>query len=505
MGNGVQWRHLGLVGCALALVAGDAGRAYREGKDLDEAGSDYKAAVKYLEALREDSGHKKALEALRAGSHDAYAEHLKDAQDAEATKAFPEALGDYKDLVVLVKGLNEFEAAGFEIVDLGAKVTEMTTASAEAAYVRAGTAFTGSHWEAAITACGEATSFVSNYKDCGEKTATAYYKWAEADVAGKKFRDGVGHYTASAKAGAGTDAEAKAAAIQLALAKYFLEKGACRQAVGDATASGKLAASAEADQVLASANACAQTPIAMAAIENPTGVNPAGMAVADVLADAILNATGNGASKFLTIVDRGTLDGLLAEQGISISPDATPKGVKGLRYLILGKITVLRVETVPPTPKATTATATQMYDCPKQKSDGTTVMARCPRDVQVIVDRYTGSSTASLTLSLRVVDVSTGTQVAIETIQAEHADQVAYAQNLRFAGGGPVGISMDGRDGTVTNTEIRKALEARQTLAPDAELLKAVLQEVSKKGSAVILAKVDKPAVLPDPTTLTVP
>jgi hypothetical protein len=294
----------GVVGalCLLFLTAGDAGRSYREGKELDEAGKDYKAAVAYISALEADAGHKKALEAIRLVARDAWTEKAEEARELEASSQFGDALASYQELGRLQRSLKELDAmTGITAVDANAKVTEMGQKAAEQSYAKGADAIQRKAWEEAVKHYSAALAYVTGYQDAGAKVAYAYYQWGEADLSSAKWRDAAVHFARSWKAGDVTDARRRSASVHGALATYFVDKGGCRQGVKDAKTALEIYTAPAFEDTLRKAQACAETPVAFNRFENPTGVNPNGMSVSDLLGDGVINAARAEVSSFVKI------------------------------------------------------------------------------------------------------------------------------------------------------------------------------------------------------------
>ena len=492
-------------GC-LILAGSDAGRAYRDGKDFDEGGQDFKAAEKYLEALDADAGHKKAMEALKAVAKDAYDEKLSEAQDSESAKDYPSALRSYDDLATLIAGLKDHDASSFSVIDAKAKSLEMRNSAAETDYQAAEKFFTAKSWEAAIRHYDSAISFMVAYKDCQEKRSAAYYAWGDDQEKAHQYRAAIGDFENAGDNGFYKDAAARSGSIEAALGRYFLDKNLCRQAVADLRSAKQHLSSTDLDTDLAKAEDCAITPVAILPFENPTGTNLAGMALGDTLADATTAKVQAGASEYLRLLERSALDAILSEQGLSasgISSGSTTK-VKGVRYLAIGKITQVKLERPAPTATAGATPGQLPYDCQKTRNDGTAYTATCYTDVSVAYVDHQASVNARVVASLRIVDVATGQQLALQSLESSVSKAVRWADNTHV-GTQAVDVVRGGHTGGVQVGDALVTLAAApQALPSDDAIASAIVDDLSTRGAQAVLTATDTAPSAPDPVTLTV-
>lgn len=488
-------------------IGGDAQRAYKEGKELDEAGQDYRAALKYIDALDAKPDHKKAIEGLLACAKDAYVEQLGTAEDAETGKRWATALDEYRALNTLGQRIELIDGPKLRDPGLPAKIDLMATNAAEEQYLLAEQALGGTRYESAIGLYRQAQKYKPAYKDSQAKISDAAYRWGESSLGTKLYRESAGHFelAAAEAGGAYKDARTRAGKIYAALGKAHIKPGECRQAVRDLrTAKGLDNATAPAEDMTA-AEACAVTPVAILAFENPTGVNIAGIAIGDSVADETTMNVAKGASEYVKLLERSAFDRILTEQGITaVSAAAAPGKLTGVRFLVIGKITQVKLERVPVAAKAIQTTAQQSYSCMKTKSDGTSFESSCYQDVPIAYDDYTGSVTARLSASVRIVDVASGQQIAMESIESVATDSAHYVSGYRtLAGSAFVPLPRTTTDhGITVDASLTDLQGGKQTLNSDDQMAKAAVADLAARSAKVVLGAVDVEKAPADPTTL---
>lgn len=487
-----------LLGASLALLtAGDAMRANREGAEYAEKGDHYMAALSYLEALGTPGATKKALEkaaeGLRAEADAGYRQKVDRSASLEAAKDYPGALTSYRELKRLTNALGTYEVPlSTPTIDVDAKIDEMANLAADDEHTLARAAFESRSWGDAIAHCTAAQSFVADFKTCPQLLPQAWYLWAEDDLAAAHWRAAIGHFKEAVEAGGGHDGARRAGDIHLALARYFVSAGACRQGVADAMAALELFEVKDGAAVLATAKSCAEVKLAVAPVANTSGV-PVPSAK-EVLAAAVGKALRADGSAFLRIVDEASL------------PDASAAAIKAVaRYQAKTTLVAVQIDHDDPNVRAIETVGQQSHPCTKTASDGSHYASVCPMDVPLFYDLVSSYARVSTVVEVRIVDLSSGAVVKQATVQGSEADSVEYARNARFASGTAAIVTSDGANGSVGSSTVRGLLDQRATLAPDDALTRAALTESGAAAAALILAVLDQPAPLPDPATLTVP
>ncbi len=494
----------------LTLVGCPAAKLYREGKEYDESGRDYQAALKYVAALDKNEKLKKPREALVAVAEDAYKEKLGLAEGYERDGRFPAALDEYRGLDQLLDRMGDYDAVSFTVIDVRKKVEEMANAAAEERYRAGESALAARKWSEAVEEYGAAQGFKAGYKDTKEKVGVAYYGWAEDDLARKAFRDSATHFqNATESAGTGfKDAAARGGATYRALGNYFVTADRCRQAVKDLRAAQRLLGAGKVDGELATAEECAVTPVAIMPFDNPTGTNLAGMAMGDTIADGIGSQVRANASEFVKLIERSALDSILAEQGLSasgVTSGSTAK-IRGVRYLVLGKLTQVRLDKPSPSKESKTAAATSPYKCQKTNKDGGTYEGTCFNSVTLSYKEIEAKIAVRVVGTVRVVDVKSGEQLTTLALEGSAEDAVHYADDFSVGGKGVSSGDITLRehtDGYGVDGDLRNlAVKARQDLASEDDLTQTVLKKLVGDSTKAVLSAVDIEREAVDPGSL---
>jgi tetratricopeptide (TPR) repeat protein len=382
----------------------------------------------------------------------------------------------------------------------------MESSAAEERYTAAESAMNGRAWADAVRNYKAAQGFKQAYKDTNEKIATAHYAWAEEEWQAKHYRNTAEHFTESRKAaGPGfRDAGARAATIYSALGRYFLQRQYCRQAVRDLRTARETSTDTALAEDLATAEACAITPVAILPFENPTGTNVAGMALGDTIADAIGMKVKARASEFVRLVERSALDQILSEQGLSVNGVASGGShqLRGVRYLVLGKLTQVVLDQPGISVASKTAQGTEPNPCTKTRKDGTPYEATCFRDVTVAYRENAGRISLHTVSSVKVVDVHSGEQVTTLAVNGSSEDAVLFATGFKVNGLDVTITSPNRSDGIGVQANLQKLASARNTLKSDNDLAQAVVEQISTEASVAILAAVDGEKPASDPSNL---
>jgi len=234
--------------------------------------------------------------------------------------------------------------------------------------------------------------------------------------------------------------------------------------------------------------------------DNPTGTNLAGMALSETLSDSVSAKVREDSSEFVRLVERAALDQVLAEQGLTTSGVAsgTVGKVRGVRYLVLGRLTQVRAERPSPTATRKTIAGQEPYPCQRQMSDGRVIDATCWRDINVSYVEHAARVSVRIAGSVKVVDTKTGEQVAAAELEGSQTDSVAYADSFTRTGNGQ---PVDYEPLNLTN-EFRRLAKARQVLKDEGELLPAVLQKITETAAEAVEGVVDVEKTATDPAKL---
>lgn len=477
----------GMFGCA-------AGRLYGQGQDLEKEGHPYEAMQKYLDALDIKPEHEDSTTALRAVARKAYDAKLAICVRYEKGRDFPAAIEQYKELETQMARVRSRGALSFAMVSFFAKYAELKNAASEDHYVAGEAALAQRDWRRATREYDAAQGFTKGYKDTAEKTGTAYYSWAEDDLTAMRWRGGAEHFMAVVKAaGSGfRDASARASALYAALGRHFLGADRCRQAVRDLRLARQGSDDPRLAEDLARAEECSVTPVAILPLENPTGRNLAGMALGDTLSDAIGMKVQKKVSEFVRLVERAALQTILAEQSLTAAGIATGtvSKVRGVRYLVLGKLTQVRTDSQGPGQTRRSFASQESYECQKMDK-GRSYSATCWRDITVGYQLVTAKVTARVAGSIKVVDTATGEQLVTQALDTTVSDQIAYATDF----------SRDLENIRVPD-EVSQWAKARQGLRDEGELASDLIESLGNTAAEAVASAVDRERPATDPVVL---
>lgn len=486
-----------LLAATFALSGCAAGRLYDRGLELEKTGHPYDAMAKYLDALDINAEHADSVAALRAIARKGYDEKLAMCATYEQQRNFPSAMDEYKELQATMGRVKTHGGLSFAIVDFRAKQEELNNGAAEDHYVAAEAALAGKTWKIAIAEYDAAQTFKSGYKDTPEKTAAAYYSWGDDDFTAKRWRSAAEHFNLSRKSGGAgyRDAGARASVIFGGLGRYFLGADRCRQAVRDLRAARNGSTDVRLAEDLAKAEECSVTPVAIMPLENPTGRSLAGMAIGDTLSDSIGTKVQKNASEFVHLVERTALQIILSEQHLSATGVSTGdvSKIRGVRYLVLGKVTQIQSTSQGPTEARRSFTAQESFECTQYNNKGP-YQATCTRNVTIGFLVTSAKITARVAGSIKVVDTKSGEQLATQALEGAADDSIEYAHDFTQD---PFDRALSGiPDGALGLTR------GRTSLRDEGEIANQIVEQFSEAAAAVVVRAVDGERTATDPPTL---
>ncbi len=290
------------------------------------------------------------------------------------------------------------------------------------------------------------------------------------------------------------DSADKASNLYYGLGNYFLKKGLCRNAYNDFEEVIKINPGfGDVASKINDSETCAVSKIAFMRFDNTTGRDIAGMSIGDFIFDETKTKLSNKASKFISPIDRDELLTILDEQRLGtqgITDDySTFKKLKGVHYLIFGKLT--QVNIIRPNPKEENmqTKGTQSYDCilkgPKGPYEST-----CTRDVAIYFTKTSAKIDIALTGSIKVVSVATGEQLIFHTISSKRSDSIVYA-NIRAD-----------TSSIIIPGSLEDLSNARRELKDEDSLAKDMIAEIADEMVRKILDKIDRDKVVSDPVEI---
>ncbi len=493
------WR-FGMTSLFLGLVfgCGPAYQAVKHGDELLEMKNYYAASQQYLYALRLEADHKDAKLKLCQTARQAYDQKYEIAAGYEKTSDFESALPQYQELQSFIDGLSRHNCLNFAAINAGQKASEMKTAASDKYYKDAEQYFTGANYSNAITLYKNALKHNDPYKDCTEKIAESYYRLAAAAQTQKSWRDAAENYNHSNETMSGyKDAADKATSLYYSLGLSFLKKNLCRNAYNDLSAASRINASfKDISAKMNEAEACSVSKIAFVRFDNPTHRNVSGMSVGDFILDDIKSKLQGQASQFIRTIDRDELAAVMGEQKLGMSgitdDYATFKQLKGVHYLIFGKLTQVHVDQPKENVQYLKTGGQESYSCTRQGRKGP-YEGTCWRDVTISYAQHTAKLNVALAGSIKVVSVSSGEQIVMHNISSKRSDSVTYAD-----------ITSEYGSNTAIPDNLLKLMRARRELADQDGLIKDMIAEIDKEMVRKILSKIDTVKDVSDPVELVV-
>jgi tetratricopeptide (TPR) repeat protein len=339
------------------------------------------------------------------------------------------------------------------------------------------------------------------YKDCLEKTAESFFRLGDQSEKGKKFREAARYYIdASTTVSRYKDAVDRSSALYCGLGDYFLSRNLCRNAYNDYSEAAKVDPNTPGiTDKIKNAEDCAVARIAFIKFDNPTGRDISGMSLGEFIFEDAVSKLHNQASKFVHIVERNELDEVLSELRLGtsgITDDFSKfQKVKGVHYLVFGKLT--QVKSTQPNERVENVqtTATESYRCIERDRKGKAYETTCSRPTRVYFQRHTQSLSLALSGSVRVVKVSTGEQVISHNISTKREDKIVYAD----------GFTRDIVNEVTVDRSVEELARARRELKDEDSLAKDMIGEVSDEMVRRILDKIDRDATVSDPVDLKLP
>jgi len=475
-----------------------ASKAVKQGDELLAMKNYYGATQEYLNALKLEPDHQDAKMKLCQTSNLAYEQKLAMAENFEKSSDFESALKHYRELSTFIDKLSSYNCLNFPAINTKQKIEEMQSSASEKYYREAESLFASENYNSAIPKYTEALKHNKPYKDCTEKIAESYYRIASKLENQNSFRDAAKNYmNANTTVEGYKDAASKATNLYYSLGEYFLSKELCRNAWNDFNEASKINPGfKDVSEKMSKADACAVTKIAFVRFDNPTGRNIAGMSMGDFIFDDIKSQLQKKASRFIRILDRDELETIFSEQKLGISgitdEYATFKRLKGVHYLIFGKLS--QVNSVHQSPKEENmkTTGTRYYDCIKTDRKGKQYNSTCSTEIPVNFTKISDKISVSLSGSIKVVGVATGEQLIFHNISANRSDSIEYAN-----------ITSD-----VSSVEIPSFLKdlvnARKELKDEDSLAKEMVFGIASEMVRKILDKIDRAQAVTDPVEMKV-
>ena len=248
---------------------------------------------------------------------------------------------------------------------------------------------------------------------------------------------------------------------------------------------------------LSEAGQCAEIKIAFVRFDNPTGRTVAGMAIGEFIFDDIKTKAQADASRFVTMLDRDELAVLIAEQQLGLSgltEDSPDIGkLKGVHDLIFGKITQVYARRDGLQKKPQTAEYTYSYQTTYTDNKGKQKTKWESEQRTMSYWMNTDRLTLSLSGSVKMIEVRTGTVKIIHQIAETASDDIAFASDFS--------INIEGTNVSVPD-HVKTLAKARTRLVDEDTLAKRLIAKIGDAMNDEILSTIDVTPRVSDPERL---
>lgn len=488
---------LGLLFATAYGCASPASQAVKRGDELLTSKNYYGASQEYLTALNLEAAHKEAKMKLCQTAKQGYDQKLEMADTYEKSADFESAMPQYAALATFIDKTNSYNCLSFAPINAKQKIAEMKSGASEKYYNEAEKSFANSDYVNSIKNYQEALKHNNPYKDCKEKIAESYYRTATKAENQKSFRDAANSYSKANESISGyKDASGKATSLFYALGLSFLQQQLCRNSYEDLSRASKLNSDfKDLSSKITEAEACAISKIAFTRFDNPTGKNISGMSIGDVIFDEIKTKLQNRSSQFIRTMERDELNTVLGEQSLGASgvtdDYAAFKQLKGVHYLIIGKLTQVKVDEPAAKVENMKDTGSYSYKCTEYSRKGTPYEATCSKDIPIYFHQHSAKLNVALTGSIKVISVATGEQLIFHSIGAARSDSITYAA-----------ITSEVGSNVSIPSGLQELTSARQELKDKDVMVKEMISEISDAMVQKILEKIDKTKTVADPVEL---
>jgi tetratricopeptide (TPR) repeat protein len=474
---------------ALAITAsllGCTSRLQRNVQGLSVDG-EYVAATELLLEARATGDDDAAL-LLEATAADAYEAELDRARMLEADGLPEDALTAYDGLLSL--GARVREAGGPVLppaVRPEREAIARTVATRLAA--RAAVAFEARRYQAALDGWREAEALDPDATDAEQRIPQALTRLGDGAREEHRYREAIALYDEAVEVGGGEEPRVWAAAIHAALGRHALKEGACRQAVEAFRQASALPFDVRLAEDFEQARACATREVVVHPFEDLVegGIDDDNLGV--LLVDQLSHHLRTHGSRYVVLLDPE-------------SPAARgPAPEAGHRYHIRGHLTRVQVAEGEATRAERSAPGVIQVVCPGGSEP------TCEEEVQVAYTLTTERLEVDIAGAIKVVEESTGEQVATRPLDIQVKKQRYRASDAKvtdvrgFVVKAPVGVE-------ASETRVGVQGEAVSHFAPSPPLPEAdrVVDEAMVRLAATaadaVLAAVDAPPPVPDPEHL---
>lgn len=488
------------LGCAHSRLAGEA-------EEFAAAGRHKLACERALQSLRMEPGYTRSVMVLATSAPIVVERGLEKARGERDAKQFDAALGRLDRLGDFASRVQkhgvELDAAGVRRL-----ADETRKRAAQHHYAAAEDLYARDRLKEAIARYLQAEGYVPQFRQGPERRAEAHYRLAVGEERASDLRGAIRHYEAAFEATHDyRDTREKLARANYRLGKDALARKRHRSGVEFLDAAQKwVPGYKDAAALSARAMDAAIVRVAILPLENRTNSSVPGVSLRDLLYDQTLRVLGERKSRFLQIIDRDSLDLILAEHGFSGSehfdPSTLPRGgLAGVTYLVTGRITQLTAhEEGPRRREVRQAFSVPIYEQVLKKSKGgntyTENVWKGNANATAVYTDVSQSSALTVRGSMKLLDVRTARVVKTVPFEFERSDAAHFAENLRKIA--PYG-ALDRDVEKNYPSEIRALTRGQRTVASLPSLANRAASSIASSATTAILGRLDAPAVAAPP------
>jgi hypothetical protein len=468
------------------LLAASPKEEMQEGRELEKAGWLFRAAQAYARALDADPQFKNARKALIRIADEAIAKKLRDVKRFEELLETKNALAELQKIGSLQSALVKHGIGIEEPVDVKSYEDGITLRAAQRIYESASTAKGEGRWGAAIAQFQEIESLRPGYLDTRDKLAETCGTWGLEDLEQRRYRAASERFAQGAGVPGGDQAALgrRAAKILVALARYGMERGACRRALLDYKAAARLAPESVPPEELQKAECCSVTHLSVSVVtDSQLTLDP--LSLGD-LSKALRDEMDRTVSEYARVRGPGASSNIAA--GSSLSPPC-PKEKSGSRGPYRASVEVTALTTLRMAPTAS--------------SERIRTTGQFGSETLVSYKEYSEPFNGVISGWVKVVDVGKDATVLAVPVRATATETGQWMGNAVTIMSRSDPWTMERTGGVVVTPGMLKRTDVdEQRRAARKRLVENLIRKFVEEASRMMLEVVDTELPLPEPETL---
>lgn len=467
---------------ALALSCGCA-TTYSRGKKLAEQGRFEDASRYWMTALDEDYGAKGPRKGLDEYGAAAVWVHMETAMEHEAQRRYEAAIEEYGKALALADLLVEYEVEpNLDREELGEQITEIQDSLAAYRYDQGAAAFERGEYAAAIDWYDQARDLRPDYRDTTEQIGNAHREAGHKALRDRDYRVALTEFDAAIEWTGDAEARGWHDATAVALSRFYLRNGACRDAHGLLDDVRNTATDPELDELIARAEDCSRIEIVVLPFEEQVEENLPTADLAGTVTDAVTEQIRAGASSYVTLVDPMLADDV---------PNAF-----GKRYVVRGRLNQVVFHRPPVAEETRTVEATIKAVCPSPDGYPTYNPELCDEERELSYTVQSETVALNLVGSVRISDPRTGELLLTRSLDSR-SEHTAEERSALRRGETTVEIGDEATEEVyAVPAEVRDLPTEAPRLPSDAQLIEQTSQVFGENAATAVLSAVD---TVPEP------